>query len=356
MTESLAAQLLDHILAGGGSPTRVSVVGLCKNAGKTVTLNHIIRAAAGRRLPLGLVSTGRDGEEQDAVTELPKPRIWAPAGAWVATAAQALAAGTARIDIFQELPMTTRFGPIVIGRVATEGELLLIGPGSTRRISEVLGGLEAYGASLCLVDGSFDRIAAAAPTVTGRVVLAAGAAYSQSMSETVSQVRHVLDVFDLPQVPAAITPAIARALLTGPVSMVSLDGTVTAIPVASGLGDPEPIVAAGLEQEPGSAYLVLGGALGDRLLMTMLKRRLQLAGVVVTDPTHVLVERNLWRRWRRQGGLAFVRRKVALVAVTANAYSPVGRGYDAHEFLTALTATANRPVFDLEAGLTQPPQ
>ncbi|MDB4894531.1 MAG: hypothetical protein JWN15_793 [Firmicutes bacterium] len=356
MTESLAVQLLDQVLVGGDSPTRLSVVGLCKNAGKTVTLNHIIRAAAGRGLPLGLVSTGRDGEEQDAVTELPKPRIWAPAGAWVATAAQALTAGTARIDPFQELPMTTRFGPIVIGRVAGEGEVLLIGPGSTRRIGEVLGGLEAHGARLCLVDGSFDRIAAAAPTVTGRVVLSAGAAYSHSMSETVSQVRHVLDVFDLPQVPAEVTTAIEKALLTGSVSVVSRDGAVTEVPVASALGDPEPIVAAALRPAPDTAYLVLGGALGDRLLMTMLKRRVQLAGLVVSDPTHVLVERNLWRRWRRQGGLAFVRRRVALVAVTANAYSPVGQGYDAHEFLAALTIMANRPVFDLEAGLSQPLQ
>jgi hypothetical protein len=351
MTDSLALQLLDRVLAGGGRSSRLSVVGLCKNAGKTVTLNHLIRAAAGRGLPLGLVSTGRDGEEQDAVTELPKPRIWAPVGAWIATASQALAAGTAEVDRFQELPMSTRFGKIIIGRVAREGEVLLIGPGSVRRIGEVLGGLEAYGAKLCLVDGSFDRIAAAAPSVTGRVVLAAGAAYSQSMAETIGQVRHVLDIFDLPIVPPAIELPVAKAVLTGPVSVVTLDGTITEVPVTSALGDPEPIVTAAAEQSPRGAYLVLGGALSDRLLMTLLKRRTRIAGVVVHDPTHVLVERNLWRRWRRQGGQAFVRHRVELVAVTTNAYSPVGPGYDAREFIEAVAAAAGRPVFDLELQL-----
>jgi hypothetical protein len=352
MTEPLAQRLLDHVLAGGATSSRLSVIGLCKNAGKTVTLNHLVRAAAERKVPLGLVSTGRDGEEQDAITELPKPRIWAPAGAWLATAKGALPAGGRGVTVFRELPMATPFGPVVVGRVEQAGEVLLIGPGSIRRMSEVLGALEAFGARLSLVDGSFDRIAAAAPAVTGRVVLAAGAAYSTSPEETVAQVRHVLDVFDLPMVPPAIEAAVERARQTGPVSVVTLAGSITEVPVASALGDPEIIVNAAAEMEPYGAYLVLSGALGDRLLMSLIKRRLPTVGLVVTDPTHVLVERNLWRRWRRQGGQAYVRRPVALIAVTTNAHSPVGQDYDARRFFESIAQIAHRPVFDLEAGLS----
>lgn len=361
MTESLAQQLLDHVLAGassnfrghcdfsaGGSccagsiPSRLSVIGLCKNAGKTVTLNHLIRAAAARSLPLGLVSTGRDGEEQDAITELPKPHIWAPAGAWVATARGALSAGTAQVKIERELPLSTPFGPVVLGRVEQAGEVLLIGPGNVRRIGEVLSATEGYGARLSLVDGSFDRIAAAAPTVTGRVVLAAGAAYSTSMAETVAQVRHVLDIFDLPTLAAAESDAPASVIGSNQVIPVS---------VTSALGDPEPIVDALEATESG--YLALNGALGDRLLAALLRRRPPMLGVVINDATRVLVERNLWRRWRRQGGQAFVRRPVQLLAITTNAYSPVSKGYDAHDFHQSIRELANRPVFDLEAGLPQ---
>ena len=74
MTDDLAVRLLRAVL-GGRDRGRVSLVGLSKNAGKTVTLNRLIRAAAGLGIPLGLLSTGRDGEPVDAVTELPKPRI-----------------------------------------------------------------------------------------------------------------------------------------------------------------------------------------------------------------------------------------------------------------------------------------
>jgi hypothetical protein len=345
MTEALAQRLLDEVLAGGGPSPRLSVIGLCKNAGKTVALNHLVRAAADRGLPLGLVSTGRDGEEQDAITELPKPRIWAPAGAWVATARGALGAGTAQVKTTLELPMSTSFGPVVIGKVEREGEVLLIGPGSVARIGDLLTQLEARGARLSLVDGSFDRIAAAAPAVTGRVVLAAGAAYSASMAETVAQVRHVLDTFDLPQ-----APAYTNTQTPHPVTIIHEDGTTTPINATTALGNPEPIVDE-LEAANGR-FLALSGALGDRLVSALLRRRPPLAGIIVEDPTRVLVERNLWRRWRRQGGTVYVRRTAQLIALTTNPYSPVGQDYPAREFHQAVKDIANRPVFDLQAGLS----
>lgn len=348
MIEPLADRLLDQVL-GDGPLARLSVVGLSKNAGKTVTLNHLIHAAAARQVTLGLVSTGRDGEEQDAITELPKPRIWAPAGTWVATARGALAAATATLTKFRELPLMTPFGPVVLARVENAGEVLLIGPGSVRRVGEAVGALEGYGARLSLVDGSFDRIAAAAPGITGRVVLAAGAAYSGSMSETLSQIRHVLDVFDLPPVPPDIEASVERAATHHAVSVVSQSGGVNPVLVASPLGDPE-LIAAAAAVEPGG-YLVLDGAFSDRLLLILLKRRLTAITVVVNDPTHILVDRNLWRRWSRQGGRVRVRRSVQLLAITTNPHSPVGRSYDAAEFHQAVQTVAHRPVYDLEAGL-----
>ncbi|MFZ5827270.1 MAG: hypothetical protein ACOY94_23475 [Bacillota bacterium] len=353
MTSPLALRLLNHLLDSGGPASRFSVIGLSKNAGKTVTLNHIIRAAADRSLTLGLVSTGRDGEEKDAVTELPKPRIWAPAGTWLATATRALQAGSAEVQVLREPGYATPFGPVVIGRVAAAGDVLLIGPGSARRISELLGALEACGTDLCLVDGSFDRMAAAAPAVTGRVVLAAGAAFSTAMGETVGQVKHLLDVFDLGPVPGRCELPVARAMRTGPVSLVLDDGQVRAINVVSGLADPEPIADAVEAAGPG-ALLVLTGALSDRLLLTLVRRRLYGVSLVLHDPTHVLVGRNLWRRWRNQGGQAYVRHPVKLLAVTTNPHSPVGNDYDARAFFEAITDIADRPVFDLEAGLAQP--
>lgn len=350
MIGDLGAALLEQVLRGERA-SRLSVVGLSKNAGKTVTLNHLIQAAAERSMVIGLVSTGRDGEEQDAITELPKPRIWAPRGAWIATAEKAVPMAHAELTPFRLLPIVTPFGAIQIARVERAGEVLLIGPGSARRLSGVLGGLEAHGAQVCLVDGSFDRIAAAAPGVTDRVVLAAGAAYSANQAETLAQIRHLLDIFDLPTVHPALETAVDQSARRGPVGLVTLSGAVHDLPVTTALGDPEPIVSAALERQEYGPYVVVGGALGDRLVMSLLKARASRVGLIVPDPTHIMVERNLWRRWRRQGGEVLARRAIRVVAVTTNAHSPVGQDYDAREFHDAVQEIANRPVYDLQAGL-----
>jgi hypothetical protein len=368
--------LLDAVL-GEPFPQRLSVIGLSKNAGKTVTLNHLIKEAAGRGIPLGLVSTGRDGEVEDAITELPKPRIWAPAGALLATARGALPACEAALAVLAELPLTTPFGRVVLCRVLEAGQVLLIGPGSRNRVATVLAQLEAAGAQFCLVDGSFDRIAAAAPAVTGRVVLAAGAAYSAQMSETLSQVRHVLECFDLPVWgdASAVAGATAGTGATvaadapagGATSEVDFhaghhappaillerpDGSTQPLPVVSTLAHPDTFLHL---VAPGDR-LHLHGPLADLLLNGLIHRRLWDLDLILQDPTHLLVSRLPWRRWRHNGGRAWVRRPVQLLAVTTNAYSPVGPAYDAAAFHAAVAELVGPhhkvPVADLEAGLT----
>jgi len=384
MTDALARRLLEAVLRRPGpSPARISLVGLCKNAGKTVTLNRLVAAAAALGHTPGLLSTGRDGEAVDAVTELPKPRVWAPAGALVATARPALkqVGGSgcdpgqtggheaARVEVLLETGIPTPLGPVVIGRVARPGAVLLVGPGPVARIEALLAALEAAGASLCLVDGSFDRRAAAGPAVTGRAVLAAGAAYSASMEATVAQVGHLLELFDLPPAPGEILarlpdapldtdrPAPGLARRSGaephgkpaPVALLPPGGPAQAAPVRSALAAPATVAAAAAASPPGTV-LGLGGALTDGLLLALMERRLTLP-LLVPDATHVLVSRSVWQRWRRQGGTVWVCRPVDVAAVTTNAYSPVGPSYDPAAFCARVAAVAGRPVADLVAGI-----
>jgi hypothetical protein len=224
-------------------------------------------------------------------------------------------------------------------------------------VATVLAHLEAAGAQLSLVDGSFDRIAAASPDVTGRVVLAAGAAYSSQESETLSQVRHVLELFDLPVWQGADgVGSGAGARMSGlglsdapPVLLERPDGSTHALPVASALAHPDQflhLVASG-------DRLHLNGPLADLLLNGLIHRRLWDLDLIVQDPTHLLVSRLPWRRWRGNGGRAWVRRPIQVLAVTTNAYSPVGPAYDAAAFHKAVADLAgHRLVVDLEAGLT----
>ncbi len=47
---------------------------MSKNSGKTVALNHLISEAIDEDIKLGIISTGRDGETVDVVTETENQR------------------------------------------------------------------------------------------------------------------------------------------------------------------------------------------------------------------------------------------------------------------------------------------
>ena len=64
----------------------LSIIGMCKNAGKTTVLNKLIAELNGSRVRLGLTSIGRDGESTDLVTRTAKPGIYVYEGTLVATA------------------------------------------------------------------------------------------------------------------------------------------------------------------------------------------------------------------------------------------------------------------------------
>ncbi|MDZ4121487.1 MAG: hypothetical protein U1C33_03650, partial [Candidatus Cloacimonadaceae bacterium] len=66
-----------RLLAPQGKTT-IALIGLSKNAGKTSLLNFLIKSAP--RIRFGIMSTGRDGEEQDTVFATPKPPVILSAG------------------------------------------------------------------------------------------------------------------------------------------------------------------------------------------------------------------------------------------------------------------------------------
>ena len=77
----------------------ISIIGMAKNSGKTVTLNHLLLEAMEEGIQVGITSLGRDGESLDLVTETEKPRIFATEGTIIATATSLLSLGDANVEI-----------------------------------------------------------------------------------------------------------------------------------------------------------------------------------------------------------------------------------------------------------------
>lgn len=181
-----------------GKYQTVSIVGMGKNCGKTVALNHIINEALNKNMTLGLISTGRDGESKDLVTETEKPSIYVEEGTLVATTTKLLPLSDATIEIIEVTDYSTSLGEVLIGRAVYGGCVQIAGPQSTRGIKDVSEKMLKMGADMVLVDGAIDRRSSAAPSVSQAVILSTGAVVNRDMNRVIEETVHLVNLFNIP--------------------------------------------------------------------------------------------------------------------------------------------------------------
>lgn len=319
----------------------VAIIGLTKNTGKTTTFNHLVRQAIGRGLQPGLVSIGRNGERWDALTRERKPLIWAPSGAWVATAETALVKSRVQLR-HTSVVVESPFGPILLGQVLEPGPVELIGPQTGAGVRAVAQALLAAGAEFVLVDGTFGRRFTAAAGLSDGLILATGATAGNTLQAVVERTRYLAGLFQLPPPPGRLRDQAARLLESGRVSLVTAGGESVALPFRTALGQGAAIVEAIRSQAAPVEALVLPGALTNGLAGD-----LAAAGgppaIVVADPACLLLDAPHARRLIDHGVRCYPLRVTPLLAVTVNPYRGGGRSLPASE-LRELLAEALAPV------------
>lgn len=327
------------------------MVGTSKNAGKTTVFNYLCRQLSPVKT-LGLMSTGRDGEPLDLVTGEEKPAVEAPAGSLLATAERVLTASEVYAEILQVLPLETLFGSITVGRVREAGRIELVGPDTAAGVRQVVGALFRHGADLVLVDGSIDRRAAAAPAITGNVVLVTGAALAAGLPAIVEQTALWLEFFSLgPVRDRRLARAASRAVHERAVTLLDQDGQAHPLRLRTALDS-----AAAIHQAVGdhTAAVVLGGALTDQLMQAFLAypKLVKRLTLIVHDATRVFASRRVYQRWVRAGGRVEVVAPIRVIALAVNPTGPGGLAHDPELFLDSLARVAGPlPVFDVVMGL-----
>ena len=176
----------------------MSIVGMCKNAGKTTMLNWLL-AHTGRRQVLGLTSIGRDGESTDVVTGTEKPSIFVPAGTLIATAKDMLRLGDVTREILMTTGIPTPLGEVIIMRARSDGYVQLAGPSITAQLREVSRMFFDLGATQSIIDGALGRKSLGARNVADGIVLCTGASYNMSMEKVIEDTANFCRLMDLPK-------------------------------------------------------------------------------------------------------------------------------------------------------------
>lgn len=319
--------ILDHIV---GKYETVSIIGMSKNSGKTVTLNEILSEAEDREITIGLTSIGRDGEQIDLVTETEKPKIYLTAGSLVATTTKLLELSDVVVEIIRLTDFDTPLGKVVLGRARYDGYVQVSGPQTLRETRILVEEMKDLGADLVVVDGALDRITSAAPEITDCTVLAAGASVNRNMNVVVEKTTHVAKLFTLPVV-QEFKKEIGTILEKGAYGTVSREGEVKEIPILTSLNAGRKLAS---EVTEDTKYLVISGALtkstlDDIVSTTKLYREII---IVISDGTKLFVDYKEFRKFLRRGINLGVYHNSELVAITVNPYATEGYRFDPFQF------------------------
>lgn len=334
--------------------SRVALVGLAKNTGKTVALGAILAELEARGETIGVTSLGRDGETVDATNDaIAKPPIELPAMALVATTDRLLERDAVRAEVAVRTDHRTPLGRVVIARLLERGVVEVAGPVAAQDVGEVVETMRRLGAERVLVDGSIDRRAAASPRLADGVVLSTGAVLSADLDQLVRRTKIAVELMTLPAVDDAELHARAAASET---SALLLDGG-EALPLDPTIvHDRVEAIVPLLRDRTDVRAVVVRGALTEPLLERIGRvRREAPLPVIADDATRVFLGRGTCARHRARGVLLAVLDPIPLLAVTTNPVAPLRHRFDAAALRERIArALPGVPVLDVLAPAREP--
>ncbi len=295
----------------------LSIVGMCKNAGKTTVLNWLLNGSRARML--GLTSIGRDGESVDVVTGTDKPGIFVPENTLIATAKDMLALSDITQEILCTTGIPTPLGEVVIVRARSAGSVQLAGPSITSQLKTVSDLFLSLGAEQTIIDGALGRKSLGARTVADGVILCTGASYDMRMEKVVADTANIFRIMNLKK--AETLPVESDAPLSD------------------------------LLKTNGEAMIL--GALTDSAVVPLLRSGLlKNARLVVKDPSKVLLSPDTFDKLELRGVSLETVEAARTLCVTINPVSAYGWKFDPDAFLRAMAEKVNVPVINVKEALS----
>ncbi len=306
----------------------ISIIGLAKNAGKTVTLNYLIDNAYVENITIGITSTGRDGENSDLVTNTEKPTIFVTEGVLVATAKQALLMSDAKLEILETTDFKTAMGEVILARVKHSGNIQIAGPVNAADIKIVSDMLHDFGAEVVFVDGAIDRKASSSPLITDACVIATGAVLSRDMKKVIEKTAYTVECYQLNQVKDNIREKLKRGCST---CIIDNTGEIACLYEETGISAGK-ILSENIDTK--TQYVYVKGAITSMLLNELSKSNYAKDFIlVIDDATKIFVDLRDWNDAKKRGLKIEVLDSIKILAITLNPVSPEGYYFDSAQFL-----------------------
>ena len=326
----------------------LSMIGMCKNAGKTTVFNQLIRELNDKNEVFAITSIGRDGESSDLVTGTKKPGIYVKAGTVIATTDQLLKWCDITREILAATGISTPMGQVIVLRALSDGNIQLAGPLMNDQLITVSEIFRSFGAGRVLIDGAISRKTLCSRKVTEATVLCTGASYNKNIHTVVDHTAYFCEILGAPPVK---NEKVAEAIWTFKgdkgvkVLLVADNGDSMALSSASGLSE----ALYKKENEP-FKFIFINGALSDGILKPILISNVPMKGrtIVVSDSSKILLTAPVYEKIGIKGASLCVMDQIHLAAVTINPFYAYGYDFDKDEFMELMSAKVDIPVINVE--------
>lgn len=316
---------------------RVAIVGLAKNVGKTTALNALLDGLATEGERVGLMSVGVDGETFDAIGGHAKPPVSVARDTLICTSDSSLRQCETSYEVISTTGIRSTLGEVLVVRATRAGEVILSGVRHRKDVKALTQRLIELGAERVVIDGAFDRVAAASPEAADAIIGVVGLEIGDTIEEVVD--RSAAWVARL-QIAAWEGPAPNRGLCAWREGeWQDTDGSLVLAPFG---GEPvEAVYAPGLISDASLKHaagsLTEGGTL------------------IAEDSTRIMATRRGLSLFLRSRELR-VRIPVRLAAVCANPRAVSGRSVLSGELVAALgRAISKVPILDVVSGAESMP-
>lgn len=305
----------------------VSIIGLAKNAGKTVTLNYLINEAYKENITIGITSTGRDGENSDLVTNTEKPTIFVTEGVLVATAKQALLISDAKVEILETTDYKTPMGEVVLVRVRHSGNIQIAGPSNAKDIKAIANMLCDFGAQVVFIDGAIDRKASSSPIISDACIIATGAVLSRDIKKVIEKTAYIVECYQTKEVDNNIKNKLLDNLST---CIIKDTEDLVYIEAETGITAGK-IITEHIDET--TQYVYVKGAITSLLIKELSNNKYtKNYTLVIDDATKIFADSRTWNEAKKRGLKIEALNSINIVALTLNPVSPEGYYFDSFEF------------------------
>ncbi|MFP4457095.1 MAG: hypothetical protein ACLFPS_05490 [Clostridia bacterium] len=171
----------------------ISLIGLNKNSGKTVTLIYLINQLQKEELNVAVTSIGYDGEKLDLIFHHDKPEFIVPKGTIVATAEVAVNKIQGEYLILDDIDEYGPLGKTYILKANEPISVELVGPSSIDGLLILKKKLKKYSKRI-FIDGAYNRIAQISPKLADYSILAIGGTSIEITKERLEKLSLIIKI------------------------------------------------------------------------------------------------------------------------------------------------------------------